>query len=110
MPSQDCATGTSVRLHISLRTRHGDLATMETLLAGDWLEANADRPSTPTRTHLIFQQNAHSRSPHFLQPFGDMPLADSTDPVNKYVSTQSAKVQLNFYMSPLTDLLYASTC
>lgn len=64
MPSQDCVTGTRVRLHISLRTRHGDLATMETLLAGDWLKANADRPSTPTQTHLIFQLKTHTAGHH----------------------------------------------
>lgn len=37
---QDCVAESRVRLHISLHTRRGDLATMETLLAGDWLGAS----------------------------------------------------------------------
>lgn len=35
-----CVAGNSVRLHISLPTWCGDLATMETLLAGDWHQAS----------------------------------------------------------------------
>lgn len=35
-----CVAGNSVRLHISLPTWCSDLATMETLLAGDWHQAS----------------------------------------------------------------------
>lgn len=42
--SWDCVAGNSVGLHISLHVRHGDLAAMETLLAGDWLWASTHRP------------------------------------------------------------------
>lgn len=56
MYSRDCVAGNSVRLHISLHTWHGDLASMETLLAGDWLGASTHREAyTPTQTLSKFK-------------------------------------------------------
>lgn len=67
----DCVAGGSVRLHISPHTWHGDLAAMETLLAGDWLRASTHRAAyTPTQTRSKFKlkkalctsQNSHKHS------------------------------------------------
>lgn len=54
--SRDCVDRNSVRLHISLHTRHGDLPAMETLLAGDWLWSSTHREAcTPTLTRSEFK-------------------------------------------------------
>lgn len=61
MYGKDCVAETSVRLHISLPTRRGDLAAMGTLLAGEWLRASPHSEAcAPTPTRSKFKLIKHS--------------------------------------------------
>lgn len=87
MHSRDCVAASSVGLHISLHTRHGDLAAMETLLAGDWLGASAhtERPALPRghtqnsnlKTHSVTRKTFTNARRH---------VRKGTDSINKRLS------------------------
>lgn len=57
--------GNSVRFHISLQIRHGDLATMETLLAGDWPRASTHRLGLHSYRDMLKKSNIKKTSQDF---------------------------------------------
>lgn len=90
MYGQDCVAETSVRLHISLHTRRGDLAAMRTLLAGDWLRARPHSEAcAPTPTRSKFKLKKHSATRWTSQTLEDMCQANSIYSLNKCLWTES---------------------